>query len=207
MNMHHAELVVVTARGTGHPLPPCEIPVLLGLEHNLAGLALEHVEALVPRYRQEVPSGAGTRFFGLGDLGRLFEGDTTCLQRAAHLVRVSQALRGLNGLLGLTDRRPGHPRDLGGIIDLPGQHGPAERGEPLDARVFGGRFAGPVRGQQLRLEVRIGLVEQLGGFVQRFEFHACHYGEGLGRKRALIRASSKEIKKSGLSAIERGRDG
>jgi hypothetical protein len=179
VDVHHAELVVVTPDAAGGALPLCQAPVLLGLQHHLAGFVLEHVEGLVPRYRQEVLSGAGTRFFGLGDLTRLLEGDVTGLQRAAHIVGVSQALRGLHGLLGLTDRGPGHARKRGGIIDLSCQGRDPERDQPLSLGVARQQLPGPGHLQELGLEVRVRLLEQLDCLVDGSEFHACHYGEGL----------------------------
>jgi hypothetical protein len=74
VEVDHPEFVSVAPGTPGVALAGAEVPMLLGLEPEPAGLVFQDVEGLGLGYPDELPRGPGPGLLGLCDLGRLLEG-------------------------------------------------------------------------------------------------------------------------------------
>jgi len=72
-----------------------------------------------------------------------------------------------------------HPSQLGHVIELAGQRGHSEGSESLRAYIGFQSLLCFRNAQQLGFQVGVGLFEQLDGFVDGDNFHACEYDDGL----------------------------
>jgi hypothetical protein len=153
--------------------------VLLGLELGFPALLPEHVEGLTLSDREKFGSGAGRRLLGFGDLGGLVQGYVPVTQGIAEVVRVPQDTAGNDCFFRPAHRCACHPSELGHVIQLAGKSCDSESCESLGAHVGLQSLPGRGNAQQLWLQIGVGFLEQLDGFVDGGDFHACQYGDGL----------------------------
>jgi hypothetical protein len=90
-------------------------------------------------------------------------------QGGVEVVGVAEDLAGGDGLSGPSHRGTGHPSELRGIVELAGQGGDPERGQPLGPGVGVEQLPGGRTAEKLGLEIGVRLLEQLDGLLHLLE--------------------------------------